>query len=457
MTCDHCGKQVPDAVFCTNCGAHHGLADDGVAAQERPQHFAAHPGEHVAQPSIFTTLFPHIGHRKLQEFRCALLLGFALVVVLTATGLITEAVLVSIFLVPTLYVVSLYEGQVYRREPALVLGATLGGGIVVGLAVTIIAERVIGGSLGSSGVPILSYGVILPVIQLVVMPIPALVLRTRPQFADTIDGLVFGVTAGLGFALAEGLVGSWSVITLPGFQNDSADWIYPMTSLALLIPLLHGSTAGAIAATLWRPSRTGSGRWVSLFGIPIVLLAVVAFYAGAQILDNHGVEQLIVLFYQTALALLVVVYIRHQGADYIVLTSNSNDNEAVGLQREPLTVTTTNAELDQDLLAGDQQSGDPAARFCSTAPPTHTALVGSGGFIKADVITICEDVTPTGGPKFAAEDGFVDAVAMTASGSYEAIWVEIFAPVSDYQSFSDSLPTDLFTSSTFKDASPPAS
>ena len=310
VTCEHCGKQVPDAVFCTNCGAHQGLADHSIAAQERPHHFAAHPGEHVAQPSIFTTLFPHLGHRKLQEFRWALLLGFALVVVLTATGLITAAVVVSVFLVPTLYVVYLYEAQVYRTEPALVLGATLGGGIVLGLAVTIISERVIGGSLGSTGEPILSYGVILPVIQLIVMPIPALLLRVLPQFGQTIDGLVFGVTAGIGFALAEGVVSYWNILTYPPLQPVSADWIYPITSLALLIPLLHGSTAGAVAATLWRPSRTGSGRWISLFGVPIVLVAVVAFYAGGQILDNHGVGQLIVLFYQTALALLVVLYIR---------------------------------------------------------------------------------------------------------------------------------------------------
>lgn len=147
--------------------------------------------------------------------------------------------------------------------------------------------------------------------------------------------------------------------------------------------------------------------------------------------------------------------VNDQAADYIVLTPDNNDNEAVGLQSEPLTATNTNAELDQDLLAGDEKDGDPTAKFCSTAPPTHTALVGSGGFIKADVITICENVTPTAGPKFAAIDGFVDAVAMTASGGYEAIWVEIFAPANDYQSFSDSLPTDLFTSSIFKDASPP--
>jgi hypothetical protein len=311
VTCDHCGKQVPDAVFCTNCGAHQGLAGDAIAAQERPQHYAAHPGEHVAQPSILTTLFPHLGHKKINEFRWALLLGFALVVVLVATGLLTAAVVVSSFLVPTLYVVYLYEAQVYRDEPALVRGATLAGGIVLGVVVTIIADRVIGGSLGSTGVPILGYGVILPVIQLIVMPIPALLLRVLPEFGETIDGLVFGVTAGVGFALAEGLVGYWSIFSYPVNQPDSAFWIYPITSLALLIPLLHGSTAGAIAATLWRPSRTGSGRWVSLFGIPVVLIAVIAFYAGGQILDNHGVGQLIVLLYQAALVGLVIVYLRH--------------------------------------------------------------------------------------------------------------------------------------------------
>jgi hypothetical protein len=147
--------------------------------------------------------------------------------------------------------------------------------------------------------------------------------------------------------------------------------------------------------------------------------------------------------------------VNDQASDYIVLTPNDNANDAVGLQSEPLTVTTTNAELDQDLLAGDRKGGDPTAKFCSTAPPTHTALVGSGGFIKADVITICENITPSSGPKFAAVDGYVDAVAMTASGKYEAIWVEIFATADDYQSFSNSLPTELFTSSTFKDASPP--
>jgi RsiW-degrading membrane proteinase PrsW (M82 family) len=311
VTCDHCGKQVPDAVFCTNCGAHQGLAADGIAAQERIQHYAAHPGEHVSQPSVFSTLLPHLGHRKIHEFRWAFIIGLAAIVVLVATGLIVAALLASIFLVPTLYIVYLYEAQVYRDEPAVVLGATLIGGIVLGLIVTIIADHVIGVSLRATAGPIIGYTVVLPIIQLIVMPLPALLLRTRPQFNETIDGLVFGVTAGLGFGIAEGIVNYSNVIANQGVQTASASWIYPMISLAVLVPLVHGSSSGAIAATLWRPSRGGSARWVSLFGIPVALVAVIAFYAGAQILATHAAAPLVVLLYQAAVVLVLIVYIRH--------------------------------------------------------------------------------------------------------------------------------------------------
>jgi hypothetical protein len=84
-----------------------------------------------------------------------------------------------------------------------------------------------------------------------------------------------------------------------------------MVSLAVLVPLVHGSSSGAIAATLWRPSRGGSARWVSLFGIPVALVAVIAFYAGAQILATHDAAPLIVLLYQAATVLVLIVYIRH--------------------------------------------------------------------------------------------------------------------------------------------------
>jgi RsiW-degrading membrane proteinase PrsW (M82 family) len=265
----------------------------------------------VSQPSVFSTLLPHLGHRKIHEFRWAFIIGLAAIVVLVATGLIVAALLASIFLVPTLYIVYLYEAQVYRDEPARVLGATLAGGIVLGLIVTIVADRVLGVSIRSSSGSVFGYTVILPIIQLIVMPLPALLLRSRPQFGETIDGLVFGVTAGLGFGIAEGIVNYSNVIATLGVHTDSGSWIYPMVSLAVLVPLVHGSASGAITASLWRPARAGTVRWVSLFGLPVALVAVLAFYAGGQVLVSNNAAPLIVLVYQAAIVLVLIVYIRH--------------------------------------------------------------------------------------------------------------------------------------------------
>jgi len=119
MRCDHCSHDVPDGVFCTRCGAHQGTTYEFGNARTREHRYAAHPAEHVAQPSVITTLFPHLGHHKVHEFRWALIVGLAGVLVLYIAGLITAAILVSAFLVPVLYLIYLYEAQVYKHEPAI--------------------------------------------------------------------------------------------------------------------------------------------------------------------------------------------------------------------------------------------------------------------------------------------------------------------------------------------------
>src|SRR5229473_1617838 len=174
VRCDHCANDVPDGVFCTRCGAHQGKTAEPAAAKARVNRYAAHPAEHVVQPSIFTTLFPHLGHTKIHEFRWAFAVGLAGILILYLAGLITAAILVAIFLVPVLYLIYLYEAQVYRDEPALVLGFTIGGGAVIGIVVTFF-ERLIyhplqynpnplSGATVSVGA-LLLLGLIVPVIQ----------------------------------------------------------------------------------------------------------------------------------------------------------------------------------------------------------------------------------------------------------------------------------------------------
>src|SRR5712692_8962650 len=224
MRCDHCAHDVPDGVFCTQCGAHQGTTGESGNAKTRQHRYAAHPGEHVIQPSVFTTIFPHLGYHKVHEFRWAFIAGLAGILVLYIAGLISAAILVAAFLVPVLYLMYLYEAQVYRDEPATVLGFTIGGGIVVGIVATVL-ERIIynpisvnPNPLGNAGISIsiggvLLVGLIIPIVQEVLKPLPAIFLPNRADFPETVDGLVFGVAAGLGFSLAEALIGFSGVIT----------------------------------------------------------------------------------------------------------------------------------------------------------------------------------------------------------------------------------------------------
>ncbi|HET9116916.1 MAG TPA: PrsW family glutamic-type intramembrane protease, partial [Pseudonocardiaceae bacterium] len=261
MTCEHCGEPVPDAAYCTRCGAHRGTTGQSGDPRRRSRAYAAQPGEHVGQLAAFSTLLPHLGHDRVHELRYAFFGAMTLLILLVATGLVVAALLGAIFLVPILYLVYLYEAQVYGDEPQNVLGLTVGGGLVIGVVLSVIADKVLQGSgKGESVGQVVVFTVILPIVQIVLMTIAPLLLRGRPQFVQTIDGLVFGVASGLGFSVGEGLVRFSSVFTNEGLHTESANWLLPLISVAVLVPLLHGSSAGVAVASLWRSDRRGHVR-----------------------------------------------------------------------------------------------------------------------------------------------------------------------------------------------------
>jgi hypothetical protein len=319
VRCDHCAQEGPDGVFCTRCGAHQGTTKESGNAKTREHRYAAHPGEHVAHPAVFTTLFPHLGHNKIHEFRWAFIAGLAGVLVLYLAGLITAAILVSAFLVPVLYLIYLYEAQVYRDEPAMVLGFTIGGGVVVGIVVTLF-ERLIynpfqyapnpltGAGVGIGAVLIL--GLVIPLIQEALKPIPAFFLPNRADFPETVDGLVFGVAAGLGFSLAETLIGFSSTLTSLPAHVAPGNWIFDLATLAVFQPLLQGSATGMIVATIWR-FRRGRLAGRELGGVAVALLAHIAFSAGTVVMKDASTNPLFILIWQAAVVGVLLIYIRY--------------------------------------------------------------------------------------------------------------------------------------------------
>ncbi len=316
MRCDHCANDVPDGVFCTRCGAHQGVIEAVGNPKLREGSYAAHPGEAVVHPSVFTTIFPHLGQHKVHEFRWAFLAGLGAILILYLAGLITAAILVSAFLVPVLYLIYLYEAQVYRDEPALVLGFTIGGGFVFGLILTVITNALVNPITASAGLAadvgtFLLAAFVVPVVQEVVKPLPALALRGREPYGETVDGLVFGIAAGLGFSVAETLIRFSSVLTsLPIHSDNSANWVYPLMTIAVFQPLLQASATGIIVAAIWRHAR-GRFEKREWGGILFAVLAHIAFSTGSTALTELGVAPLVPIIWQAIVVGGLLIYVRY--------------------------------------------------------------------------------------------------------------------------------------------------
>lgn len=314
MTCAFCSRDdVPDAPFCTNCGAHQGTREAGNPAR-RHHRYAAHPGEHVLQPSIFTTIFPHLGHHKVHEFRWVFLGGLAGVFVLFFAGLITAALCVAILLVPVLYLLYLYEAQVYKEEPVPVLAALVLASVGVGIGVTIGTDDLVPAgakfSFTVTGGSLAIIGVAIPLIQEAAKPLTALGLRVRPIFRDeTMDGLVFGIAAGLGFGVGESFVRFANILTELPVRTTPGNWIYPLITTSVLLPLLQGTCTGLVCAAIWRFAR-GSVDGLAMFAFVVAVGGHVLFSICSQLFVNHGWDQLIILAFQAAVDIALLVYMR---------------------------------------------------------------------------------------------------------------------------------------------------
>lgn len=273
----------------------------------------------MAQPAVFSTLFPHLGHHKIHEFRWAFIAGLVGVLILYAAGLITAAILVSAFLVPVLYLIYLYEAQVYRDEPALVLAFTIGGGLLVGIVVTLFERLIynpfqyVPNPLGAATVSVGAVailGFVVPIIQEALKPIPAFFLPNRADFPETIDGLVFGIASGLGFSVAETLIGFSSTLASLPPHVAPGNWIYDLATIAVFQPLLQGTATGMIVATIWR-FRRGRLAGRELGAVAMAVLAHIAFSTGTVLMKGTATNPLFIILWQAVVVGMLLIYVRY--------------------------------------------------------------------------------------------------------------------------------------------------
>ncbi|HSS94005.1 MAG TPA: PrsW family glutamic-type intramembrane protease [Candidatus Dormibacteraeota bacterium] len=280
VECPHCGSMVPSGEFCGHCGAHLTRA-----SADRPHSFAAVPSEPVLHLSIVSTLFPHLPHRRGGAFRWALLTGVVVVALLAAVHLFAPATIAALLVLPVLYLLYIYEAEVYESEPWLLIAATMVTGAVLGYVFTTITGGTVQGFQISedNGNNVLFAGVALPIIAQALMLVgPMLLFVIRGNLREPLDGLTFGAASALGFTFATKLTAFWPLLNGPLVGSGSTvDWGLRLLNAGILVMLINASTTSIVTAAIWlqRYDRRVTGR-----GWEASVLATLAVAVGAQVI-----------------------------------------------------------------------------------------------------------------------------------------------------------------------------
>lgn len=314
IQCPSCSRSVPEGEFCGACGAH---LTTGSA--NRTHAFAAHPGEHVLHPGVVSTLFPHLPHRHAGPFRLALLAGTVLIAVLGMLGLTAADIAVACLVVPMLYLIYLYEAEVYEDEPELVIGLTFVLGLAIAIPWTWFTGPFITSTVVQNGISGATFwrdftaGALIPLGAQALMLAGPLALYRR-HYDEALDGFAFGAACALGFTLAVNLVDLWPDLG-QGLTSShpTLDSTLAILGRGLLVPFIAASTTGILAGALWL--RRGKVRAPKAHGwtttVPVVAAAVVVFWVflGFVNILVTSIDVAVAIYAVTALVLLLAVRI----------------------------------------------------------------------------------------------------------------------------------------------------
>lgn len=320
MECAKCDMAVPAGNFCGWCGD---FLDDEHHGRKwlRAKAFSASPGEHLLRPNIVSSLFPHLPPASRIVFLIGLGLLLAALVAATLFRLPAALITVAALGLPMLFLIYLQEADVHRDIPAstLVLTAALGIGLGVGwvLLTGAAVARSYGVPLGAgiSGVRLLRDGLGVPVGGMLLMLVPAALVRLiRPGPKEALDGFALGALGALMFTGAATLTR-----LAPQFSVGMVARARPIEGLiveagirGIAVPLTAACVGGLVGTALWftRPSNHDHhGRNHIRILLAAMAVGVVALYASLGLVDVARVPQLLQLavhLTMTALALLAL-------------------------------------------------------------------------------------------------------------------------------------------------------
>ncbi len=320
MECPRCRSDLPEvAHFCHVCGQD--LRSPDLA---RRKSFAARPDEPVTSFAVVSTIMPRGAGQRPQTYRIALTIALVVALIAAIFGAMPIAVLVAAFAIPIVYIVYLYDVNLWEDEPLPVVALAFGLTSVLTIGFTILWTFLRGPVPFSSptfegapdGAPsvgtFLIVALLVPIIGEAIRQIGPVILASRPEFDDLMDGLTFGVISGVAYACFDTIIRHWQLLT-GGLQESNAGlWVSLIFLEGFVKPLIMGTATGIACAEFSGLGRGYDGFTPRYFrGVAEAMLANIAYQAGTYLFSYVGSATLgIMLSIAWGLIILAILILR---------------------------------------------------------------------------------------------------------------------------------------------------
>lgn len=302
VVCRSCHTTVPAANFCGYCGADQNSPVEARVALLRPRVFAVAPAEPIVLPMVSSTLFPQLPQIYRNPFRIGMAMMLVGVVGFSAFRLLGPLVTLVALGVPALFVLYLWQADVWRDIPVRAFAVSAGLGVVLGAGWVWLTA---GWVARAYGIPmaagfvlqnLIGVGLIISVGGAVLMVLPAIVVRIlNPPIRESLDGFAIGVLGSLCFTAA-----ATTTRLAPQFVSGLINDVRPTRLFieavlyGVAVPLTAASVGGLIGIVLWfRPGRRAHEHpRVVRAALSAFALLVVVIYAVIWVIDSWRLPKL---------------------------------------------------------------------------------------------------------------------------------------------------------------------
>jgi PrsW family intramembrane metalloprotease len=267
---------------------------------------------------------PQGAGQRPQTYRIAFAIALIVALIAAIFGAMPVAVLVAAFAVPVVYIVYIYDVNLWEDEPLIVTGLAflLTGALTVGF--TILWTYLRGpvpygtttyeGSLSAAPTvgTFLLVALVVPIVGEAIRQIGPVLLASRPEFDDLMDGLTFGVISGVSYSCFDTLIRHWDLLT-GGLQgSDPGLWMSLIFLEGFVKPLIIGTASGIAVAEFSGLGRGYDGFTPRYFrGVGEAILANAAYQAGTYLFSFVGDATLgVVLSILWGLLILAILILR---------------------------------------------------------------------------------------------------------------------------------------------------